>query len=59
LAQAADPLMEYLNKTQLEKLANQTRKQMEKAAKELNFLEAARLRDELASINAKLATTNN
>ena len=59
LAQAADPLMEYLNKTQLEKLANQTRKQMEKAAKELNFLEAARLRDELANINAKLATANN
>jgi excinuclease ABC subunit B len=59
LSQAADPLMEYLNKTQLEKLANQTRKQMEKAAKELNFLEAARLRDELANINAKLATANN
>lgn len=59
LAQAADPLMEYLNKTQLEKLANQTRKQMEKAAKELDFLEAARLRDELSSINAKLATTKN
>jgi excinuclease ABC subunit B len=59
LTQAADPLMEYLNKTQLEKLANQTRKQMEKAAKELDFLEAARLRDELASINAKLATTKN
>jgi len=32
---------------------------MEKAAKELNFLEAARLRDELANINAKLATANN
>jgi len=30
-----------------------------KAAKELNFLEAARLRDELANINAKLATANN
>jgi excinuclease ABC subunit B len=56
LSQAADPLMEYLNKSQLEKLANQTRKQMEKAAKDLDFLEAARLRDELASITAKLAT---
>ncbi|MEY3417255.1 MAG: excinuclease subunit UvrB [Bacteroidota bacterium] len=59
LFEAADPLMAYLNKGQLEKLAAQTLKQMEKAAKELDFLEAARLRDELASINAKLATTKN
>jgi excinuclease ABC subunit B len=54
LSEAADPLMEYLNKTQLEKLATQTKKQMEKAAKDLDFLEAARLRDELISINKKL-----
>lgn len=59
LSQAADPLMEMLNKTQLEKLANQTQKQMEKAAKELDFLEAARLRDELGVIKAKLATIKN
>jgi excinuclease ABC subunit B len=59
LFEAADPLMEFLNKGQLEKLASQTLKQMEKAAKELDFLEAARLRDELASINTKLATIKN
>jgi len=59
LSQAADPLMEMLNKTQLEKLVNQTQKQMEKAAKELDFLEAARLRDELGTIKAKLATIKN
>ena len=57
LLEAADPLMAYLNKGQLEKLAAQTLKQMEKAAKELDFLEAARLRDELASINVTLAAT--
>lgn len=44
---AADPVVAYMSKPDLEKLMNQTRKSMEKAAKELNFMEAARLRDEL------------
>ena len=44
---AADPVVAYMEKPDLEKLINQTRKSMEKAAKELNFMEAARLRDEL------------
>ncbi|MCC5929588.1 MAG: excinuclease ABC subunit UvrB [Cyclobacteriaceae bacterium] len=44
---AADPVVQYLNKEKLEKMADQTRKKMEKAAKELDFIEAARLRDEL------------
>ncbi|MBC6368896.1 excinuclease ABC subunit UvrB [Algoriphagus sp. AK58] len=43
---AADPVVQYLSKEKLEKLIAQTQKQMEKAAKELNFMEAARLRDE-------------
>ncbi|WP_317194898.1 excinuclease ABC subunit UvrB [Litoribacter ruber] len=43
---AADPVVQYLSKEKLEKLINQTQKLMEKAAKELNFMEAARLRDE-------------
>ena len=43
---AADPVVQYLSKDKLEKLILQTQKQMEKAAKELNFMEAARLRDE-------------
>ena len=48
---AADPVVAYMAKDQLEKLAVSTRKNMEKAAKELDFMEAARLRDELAEIS--------
>ena len=47
---AADPVVAYMNKDQLKKLADDTRKQMEKAAKDLDFMEAARLRDELLEI---------
>lgn len=43
---AADPVVAYLNKDDLQKMADRTRKAMEKAAKELEFIEAARLRDE-------------
>ena len=51
---AADPVVQYLSKDKLEKLIAQTQKQMEKAAKELNFMEAARLRDEWQSQKARL-----
>ena len=44
---AADPVVKYLNDDQLKKLYDQSRKAMEKAAKELDFIEAARLRDEM------------
>lgn len=44
---AADPVVGYLNDEQLKKLYEQSRKSMEKAAKELDFIEAARLRDEM------------
>jgi len=44
---AADPVVQYLSKDQLKKMMATTRKSMEKAAKELDFIEAARLRDEL------------
>ncbi len=47
---AADPVTAYLNKDQLTKMAENTRKQMEKAAKDLEFMEAARLRDEYLAI---------
>lgn len=43
---AADPVIQYMPKEDLEKLSNKTRKDMEKAAKDLDFIEAARLRDE-------------
>ncbi|MBV2246403.1 MAG: excinuclease ABC subunit UvrB [Lentimicrobium sp.] len=50
LSLAADPVVKYMNKDQLQKSINQTRKAMEKAAKELNFIEAARLRDEMFAL---------
>src|SRR5690606_17706026 len=51
---AADPVVQYLSKEKLEKLVNQTQKMMEKAAKELNFMEAARLRDEWQGLKNRL-----
>jgi excinuclease ABC subunit B len=47
---AADPLIKYLSKEQLQKLINKNRKAMEEAVKSLDFLEAARLRDELKAL---------
>lgn len=44
---AADPVVQYLSDDQLKKFYDQSRKAMEKAAKELDFIEAARLRDEM------------
>jgi len=44
---AADPVVQYMNKEELKKLIAQTRKSMERAAKDLDFIEAARLRDEM------------
>lgn len=55
---AADPVVQYLSKEKLEKLISQTQKQMEKAAKELNFMEAARLRDEWMSLKNRLSELN-
>jgi excinuclease ABC subunit B len=51
---AADPVMAYLSREELTKMADRTRKSMEKAAKELEFMEAAKLRDELMAIQKLL-----
>jgi excinuclease ABC subunit B len=47
---AADPVAAYLSKDELTKMADRTRKAMEKAARELEFMEAAKLRDEYQAI---------
>ena len=44
---AAEPDTAYMSKPKLEKLIRDTRKQMEAAAKELDFMEAAKLRDRI------------
>jgi excinuclease ABC subunit B len=47
---AADPVVAYMDKSGLEKMIAKTQKAMEKAAKELNFMEAAQLRDEMLEL---------
>ncbi|MDM8004247.1 MAG: excinuclease ABC subunit UvrB [Bacteroidota bacterium] len=44
---AADPVVKYMTREQLDKAIEKTRKAMEKAAAALDFIEAARLRDEI------------
>ncbi|MDA0196825.1 MAG: excinuclease ABC subunit UvrB [Bacteroidetes bacterium] len=44
---AADPVVAYMGSEDIEKLIRKTKRSMEKAAKDLDFIEAARLRDEL------------
>lgn len=44
---AADPVVRYMNTEALQKAILKTKKEMEAAAKELDFIEAARLRDEM------------
>jgi excinuclease ABC subunit B len=51
---AADPVTENMSKPQLEKLIAETEKQMMKAAREMEFMEAARLRDEVFELKKKL-----
>ncbi len=50
---AAEPDPEYLTKEQREKLIRDKRKAMEKAAKELDFMQAAKLRDEIKTLQAQ------
>jgi excinuclease ABC subunit B len=51
---AADPVVKYMNAEALEKALEKTRKAMERAASDLNFIEAARLRDELSGLQKLL-----
>ncbi len=47
---AADPLVQYMSKPQMRQAIDKVRKDMEKAAKEMDFLQAAKLRDEMFSL---------
>ena len=51
---AADPIIRYMDKSGLENLLSQTKAMMKKAAAELDFIEAARLRDEMYEIEKKI-----
>ncbi|MCG6188411.1 excinuclease ABC subunit UvrB [Maribellus maritimus] len=47
---AADPVVQYMSIDGLEKAIEKTKKQMQASAKELDFIEAARLRDEMFAL---------
>ena len=47
---AADPVVEYMSRPQLEKSIERTRKLMQDAAKKLEFIQAAQYRDELLKL---------
>ncbi len=51
---AADPVLQYLGKDDLKKLIDTTKSKMLKAAKELDFIEAARLRDEMMELEERV-----
>ena len=52
----ADPVVQYMNRAQLEKAIERTKKQMMEAAKKLEFIEAAQFRDELVKLEDLLGT---
>ena len=55
LPAAAEPETAYLSKAELEKMIREKRKSMEKAAKELDFMQAAKLRDDIKKLQEQLA----
>ncbi|MCP9611901.1 excinuclease ABC subunit UvrB [Coprobacter tertius] len=55
---AADPVIQYMTQEQLRKTIEKTRKAMVDAAKKMEFIEAARLRDELVILEERFAAKN-
>lgn len=53
---AADPVVQYMSRSALEKTIEKTRKAMQHAARKLEFLEAAQYRDELMKLEELLKT---
>jgi excinuclease ABC subunit B len=53
---AADPVIDYMNREQLERLIEETEKKMKAAAKDLDFITAAQHRDEMLALKKKLKT---
>ncbi len=51
---AADPVVAYMSRPQLQKLLQETQRKMEQAAKDMDFLEAARFRDEFLQLKERL-----
>ncbi len=51
---AAEPETTYMSKPELEKIIREKRKSMEKAAKDLDFMQAAKLRDDIKRLQGQL-----
>lgn len=51
---AADPVMEYMNRDQIEVMIKETERRMKAAAKELDFMTAAQLRDEMMALKKRV-----
>ena len=47
---AADPIVQYMSKADLQKAIDKTKKEMNAAAKDMDFLQAAKLRDEMFAL---------
>ena len=54
ILKAAEPESQYLSKPEIEKKIRDLRKMMEKAAKELDFMQAAKFRDEIQALQEKI-----
>jgi excinuclease ABC subunit B len=54
ITKAAESDADYTTIPQVEKAISKTKKEMEKAARDLDFMEAARLRDEMFALQKKL-----
>jgi excinuclease ABC subunit B len=55
LSAAAEPENAYMSKPELEKTIREKRKAMEKAAKDLDFMQAAKLRDDIKRLQGQLS----
>lgn len=53
---AADPVLNFLSRDQIERMVAETEKKMKEAAKELDFITAAQYRDEMLALKKKLKT---
>jgi excinuclease ABC subunit B len=53
-ALAADPVLAYMSRDQIERMVSDTEKKMKEAAKELDFITAARYRDEMLALKKRL-----
>ena len=54
VSKVVDPILDYMNKVDLQKALAKVEKDMYKAAKNMEYMEAARLRDEVEMLKQKI-----